>query len=200
MKSNYFIIILFVMLVSCKQNKDDKQIMWNKIMVDSFIKNDSTFSKLNTKNEVLFPFKKKDLVSKQSCDIFYFDGKQKDYKIYLNNGFYRNYKCIPIIDNLGVLKIIIDYSDGFSSHGFTITCKNKEFTTTTYYHADFNSKEKKTHKIIYQKLILNKAIYQLNDSIFGKIEFKSIDKYSNNFVKEHNGKGFFRGKIIKPMN
>jgi hypothetical protein len=54
-----------------------------------------------------------------------------------------------------------------------------------------------THKLIYQKLTLDKPNYKLGDSLYGKIEFKSIETDSNGETKEHFGKGNFRTKVKK---
>jgi hypothetical protein len=35
---------------------------------------------------------------------------------------------------------------------------------------------KRTHKIIYQKLTLDKLNYKVSDSPYGKIDFKSVEK------------------------
>lgn len=56
--------------------------------------------------------------------------------------------------------------------------------------ADDNSN--KGYKILSQKLILNKENYQINDSIFGKVEIKFRDNKDSS-IKESSG--FFRGKV-----
>jgi hypothetical protein len=104
--------------------------------------------------------------------------------------------CRAIFIHSDTLSINIGISNGFSGWGFTIFYKDKKYYTEPYYFTDaeipgFES----TYKIVYQKLALDKANYKVGDSLYGKIDFKSIETTKDKKRFEHFGKGYFRAKV-----
>jgi hypothetical protein len=97
------------------------------------------------------------------------------------------------------LLINIGIGNGFGGHGFIISYKSKKFYTEPYFSTDviYSDKVEPTYKIVYQKLILDKASYSSGDSLYGHIDFKSIETDKEKNTTEHFGKGYFRTKVTK---
>jgi hypothetical protein len=134
-----------------------------------------------------------DSLMKRTSDVEYF-GREKLYKEYskLNN-------CRAFFFKSDTLSINIGISSSHAGDGFIIKYKDKKFYTKPYYWDDviMPGEVEPTYKIVYQKLTLDKINYKEGDSLYGKIEFKSIE--TDEYLKktEHFGKGSFRTKIKK---
>jgi hypothetical protein len=121
------------------------------------------------------------------------DGKIQDDKYSkLNN-------CRAYFFHSDALSINIGIGSGFGGTGFIIKCKSHKFYTEPYYFTDMiiEGEAESTYKIVYQKLNLDKPYYILEDSLYGKIDFKSIETDKDGNRIEHFGKGNFRTKIRK---
>ena len=200
MKNNIILLCVFFILVvifsDCTPNKKRDSIQLNNVIINSNIKYDSVFNKLNNQNEFFNPLESRDTLNKRSCDILFYCGNINDYT---NNDYIRKYKCIAHFYKSDTLYITIEFNDGFSSHGFTLNYINKTFYTKINSTTDMVSDQNDNlpnYKTIYQRLILDKNNYQVGDSVFGKVDFK-IYEYNNDYKNEYIGKGYFKSKIIK---
>jgi hypothetical protein len=82
-------------------------------------------------------------------------------------------------------------------HGLIIKYSNKKFNTKAYRHTDLFIIGETTpnQKLINHKLVLNKANYKIGDSLFGRIEFKSIEINNQGDTVLHISNGNFRGSV-----
>jgi len=105
--------------------------------------------------------------------------------------------CRAQFNKSNILIINIGISNGFSGWGFTISYRNKKFYTEPYSFTDMviPDEVEPTYQIIFQKLTLDKANYKLGDSVYGRVEFKSIETDKENKKIEHFGIGNFRTKV-----
>lgn len=104
--------------------------------------------------------------------------------------------CRAIFLHSDTLSINIGISSGFAGWGFTIFYKDKKYYTEPYYFFDAEIPGfEPTYKIVYQKLTLDKTNYKVGDSLYGKIDFKSIEITKDKKRFEHFGKGYFRAKV-----
>ena len=190
-----FLILMILMLSNC--NKKETQNQWDKASIDPNISKELIFKKLDKQKEIFSGLDNKDSLGKRTSDVSYFSGK----KINLNDTKYSKFNnCRAYYFFNDTLSINIGFSNGFTGRGFIIKYKNKKFYTEGYYSTDviIEGEIEPTHKIVYQKLTLDKTNYKVGDSLFGKIEFKSIEKDNNNQeTTEHFGKGYFRTKVSK---
>ena len=139
-------------------------------------------------------FEKQDSLTRRTSDVSYFSGK----KIDLSHKRYAKYNnCRAYFYHSDTLSINIGIGDGYSAHGFIIDYKDKKFHTQAYHSTDviIEGEVEPIHKIIYQKLTLDKSGYTVGDSLFGKIEFQSIETDEKGEETEHFGKGSFRTKV-----
>lgn len=128
--------------------------------------------------------------------------KKTSFIIY-NNDYNKNI-CNAEIKN-DTLKINIGYSTGFSSQGFNIIYFDKKHRIQPFHATDNISitvdengreiKPKPTrHFFNNSKLILDKTEYKKGDSIYGFIDFSSLE--IDDITKStHKGRGYFRTKI-----
>jgi hypothetical protein len=190
-----FFILIILILSNCTEKKTQNQ--WDKVNIDSNISKDLVYKELDKQKEIFAGFEKKDSLGKRTSDVSYFSGK----KINLNDTKYSKFNnCRAYYFFNDTLSINIGFSNGFTGRGFIIKYKNKKFYTEGYYSTDviIEGEIEPTHKIVYQKLTLDKTNYKVGDSLFGKIEFKSIEKNNNSGeTTEHFGKGYFRTKVSK---
>lgn len=91
-------------------------------------------------------------------------------------------------------QLTIDQSTGFAGNSVYIYILGNRFKVEIDDYSDNVSDDNsnKGYKILSQKIILDKENYQINDSIFGKIEIKFRDNKDNSI---NESSGFFRGKV-----
>lgn len=183
------VLLLIFLLWSC--NND---IQWDEVKLDSSISHDSIYKRMNKQEEIpnMFEFKNLDtvLIGKTS-DVQYLVGNENaDKYSKMNNCRAYFFKSDTLIINIGI-------GNGFGGRGFIIKYKANKFFTEPYYEDDvvFEGEPFETYKLIYQKLTLNKLNYKVGDSLFGKIDFKSIETDLEKKKHEHTGKGYFRAKV-----
>ena len=181
-------------LLFCSSKKVNNQ--WDIVEIDSTIPKNSIYRFLDTQQEIILGLVETDSLMKKSSDVMYNVSNQQnlEQEKHLNNN-----NCRAYFFNSDILSINIGISDGFCGEGFIINYKNKRFYTEPYYFTDviFLNKVEPTYKIIYQNLILDKPIYSLGDSMYGYIDFKSIETKNGKKLTEHFGKGYFRTKVTK---
>lgn len=187
--SGLFFVLTLSILSSYTEKKNLNQ--WDKVNIDSKISKDLIYKQLDKQKEIFSAIEEQDSSRKRTSDVSYFSGK----KIDLNETKYsKNNNCRAYYFRSDTLSINIGISNGFSGRGFIIKYKNEKFYTEAYRSTDMiiEGEVEPTHKIVYQKLTLDKVNYKLGDSLYGKIEFKSIETESNGKTTEHFGKGNFR--------
>lgn len=188
------LLLTVFVLSSCESKNNSSQ--WNEAKIDSDIKNEPIYYQLDKQNEIFSMFEKQDSTVKRTSGVSYFRAQ----KINLKDTAYTTFNnCRAYFYNSDTLSIKIGFGGFFGGSGFIIEYKNRKFHTEAYLFSDGNigEKIKPKHKLVYQKLILDKVNYNIGDSLYGKIDFKSIetDKYGD--TTEHFGKGYFRTKIME---
>ena len=177
------------------EKKNDKPV-WNLATFDPKISEATIYVQLDKKEEIYSAFVIPETLTKRTSDVEYFTGKK------INASEFNNLKinnCHAYFYQSDTLSINIGISNGFSSQGFLIKYKNKKFYTEPYYSTDLiiPDEPEPKFKIVYQKLILNKPIYNPGDSLYGYIDFKSIEIIKGNKTKEYWGKGYFRARVTE---
>ncbi len=180
-----WILLLFVLPWGCSNHEE-----WGEVTIDPKISNDSVYKRMDTEEEIFSTFEK-DRTRKKSTDVQYLIGNENADKYSKMNN------CRAYFNKSDTLIVDIGISSGFVSSGFIIKYKGNKFFTEPYYDDDivFEGEPFETYKLVYQKLNLNKTNYKAGDSLFGKIEFKSIETDLEKKKHEHTGNGFFRAKV-----
>jgi|SRR5882724_5972625 len=185
------ILILFsVCLTHCNNKKETHQ--WSDAHIDAQISKDLIYQQLNAQEEIRSPMEKRDSFMKRTSDVAYFKGEKIDFK----DDKYSKFNNCRAYFHSDTLAINIGIGNGFAGQGFLINYKNEKFYTEPYYYTDVITGEADpTYKIVYQKLTLDKSGYKAGDSLYGKIEFKSLETDHDGTKIEHFGKGNFRAKV-----
>jgi hypothetical protein len=155
----------------------------NKIIINKDIKNDIEFTKLNQK-QVMFNnvsekantnFAYEELNNEDSMYVFYQCFAQK------NLYFIPNSITVRFFSNNGFSGSVLDVIKIGSLFGVKLD----------NYSDNVHNTEKSHRKIIKQTLILDKATYAINDSIFGRIEV-TIQEKADDKKCTYKMSGFFR--------
>ncbi|MPS72750.1 MAG: hypothetical protein E2590_06290 [Chryseobacterium sp.] len=186
--NNLYKIFTFSILsiISCNKKQD-----WKQSIFDEKI---STNDSMKLMNKFYDP--------EELYDDSISSNKKTSFVIY-DNDDNKNICKVKIAND--TLHINIGYSTGFSSHGFEVLYYDKKYNIVPYYGTDNvaiivddNGKEiqKLPPKYFFhnQRLVLNKTNYKKGDSIFGFIDFSSLEIEGNQKSK-HKGRGYFRTKI-----
>ncbi|GGH42458.1 hypothetical protein GCM10007423_39140 [Dyadobacter endophyticus] len=192
------IILLLPAMISLLFNCSNQQTtdQWDDAIIDAHLSKDSVYKQLDKENEIFSALENRDPLARRTSNVSYFSGKRID----LSDNQHAKYNnCRAYFWNTDTLSINIGIGNGFGGHGFIINYKDKTFYTEAYFATDniIPWEVKPTHKIVYQKLALDKPKYVVGDSLFGKIEFKSIETDNEGERTEHFGKGHFRTKVSK---
>ncbi|NMH25372.1 hypothetical protein [Flavobacterium solisilvae] len=192
---NILVILLVPFLFShCKQKDTELKTTkkWENFNVDNKISENEIFKKLDNEKEI-FSALEKDTLMKKSSAVSYINNRNEDYDMKYSN--FNN--CRSYFWKKDTLSINIGIGNGFGGHGFIILVKNGKFYTEPYYSTDVVTEGEKesVYKIIYQKLTLNHSNFKIGDSIYGKIDFKSIETDNQNKTINHTGVGYFRTKV-----
>lgn len=185
------ILIVLISISSCKKPATIEK--WDAVTIDSKIKENKIYKELDKENEIPQPFKLTDTLSKRTSYVGYFTGEKIDFKDKYSEFNY----CEANFLLSDTLRIKIGHESDSSASGFTINLKNNKFYTQAYLSTNVVCEDDflPLHKIIHQKLTLNKPNYKVGDSLFGHIEFKSIETDRDKNEIQHFGKGYFRTKI-----
>ncbi|QOW09868.1 hypothetical protein Q73A0000_05570 [Kaistella flava (ex Peng et al. 2021)] len=181
------IIFIFLIIVSCNKKNDE----WTQT---NFDKNISQNDSIKMMNKLYDP------------EEFYNDsisGNKKTSFITYDNDYNKNVCEAELIKD--TLNISIGFSSGFSSKGFRILYHDKKYKIEPYYgtdniavFVDDNGKEvyeePPKHYFKNQKLVLNKTQYKKGDSIYGYVDFSSLEVGKDQNLN-HSGKGYFKTKI-----
>ena len=189
-----FSLLIFInVCISNCQNKKQKW-QWDSASIDPTIVNNYSYKQLDKESEVFSVFENQDSTLKRTSGVAYFTNgnselSDSNYAI-LNN-------CRAHFSHSDTLFIKIGFGDGFVGKGFIINYKDKKFYTEPYYFTDLiiEGETLPVYELIYQKLTLDKPKYKVGDSLYGKIDFKSIEIDQARNKINHSGKGYFRTKI-----
>ncbi len=189
-----FIIFLSLFLISCGSGNNKS--VWEHVAIDANISNTPIYAQLDKQKELFSAFEKQDSLTRRTSDV----GYSRDKKI--NVGEFNNLKmnnCRAYFRQSDTLFINIGIGTGFGGQGFIIKYKGERFYTETYFATDLIDPDMPDpiYKIVYQKLILDKPAYKYGDSLYGYIDFKSIETSNGNNTTEHWGKGYFRTRVTK---
>ncbi len=195
-KIQKLIIYLFaaICLTNCATKKQNSQ--WDTAEINAAISRDSIYRELDKQPELFSALETQDSSMKRTSDVSYFSG----HKLNLQDDKYAKFNnCRAYFFHSDTLSINIGIGNGFGGQGFIIRYKSEKFYTEPYFSTDVISPDEvePTYKIVYQKLILDKASYSLGDSLYGYIDFKSVEFDKENNTTEHFGKGYFRTKVTK---
>jgi hypothetical protein len=189
-----FVIYLFAAtcLTNCAGKKQDGQ--WDTAEINSAISQDSIYKELDKQPELYSVIERHYELMKRTSAVAYFSG----HKINIQDDKYAKYNnCRAYFFHSDTLSINIGIGNGFGGQGFIISYKNGMFNTEPYFVTDVISpgEVEPTYKIVYQKLVLDKADYSSGDSLYGHIDFRSIEVDKNHDTTEHYGIGYFRTKV-----
>lgn len=182
------------LLSNCSNQQTTDQ--WDDATIDANLSKDSIYQQLDKEKEIFSALEDRDPLARKTSNVSYFSGERID----LSDTQYAKYNnCRAYFFRRDTLTINIGIGNGFGGHGFIINYRDKKFYTKAYFATDviIEGEVEPTHKIVYQKLTLDKTDYALGDSLFGKIEFKSIETDNEGGRTEHFGKGHFRTKVSK---
>lgn len=201
MKNKFLLIaIITLCILSCSKgktimNREDLAID-KTFKIDPTIKKDTAFKFLNTLPETYNFLDEVMPNAKKSSNVHFNYGKDVE----ATEHYYsvRN-KADAFKKGNDSLIISIGTADGYSGSGINLMIKKDSYSSRYYKFSDMLSYDDKKpqHKTLYQNLILDKAKYNLNDSIYGFINFKSqyIDERSDTIIVA--AKGHFRAKVVK---
>lgn len=169
-----------------------------ELIIDATIKKNEVFKTLNKQIEIFDGpevwMNKADPSIKRTSAVKYSFGKHpnfnKDKYTTMNNCRAKYFKSDTLLIRIGI-------NSGFSGHGFLVYYKNSKFSIEPYTFTDaiIEGYPEPTYMIVYQHLTLDKEKYLVGDSLFGKVNFKSIENAVDGSVIEHIGDGYFRTKV-----
>jgi hypothetical protein len=195
-KIQTLVIYIFaaICVTSCTTKKRNSQ--WDTAEINAAISKDSIYKELDKQPELFSVVERQVLFMKRTSDVAYFSG----HKLNIQDDKYAKYNnCRAYFFHSDTLSINIGIGNGFGGWGFIISYKSKKFYTEPYLWTDVidPGAVEPTYKIVYQKLILDKANYSLGDSLYGHIDFKSIEVDEQHDTTDHFGKGYFRTKVAE---
>ncbi|QNN44035.1 hypothetical protein [Pedobacter roseus] len=187
------LISMFIAFLALGCNSTDNTKQWDNAHLDPGLPKNLIYNEMN-KEEEIYSFFEKHNGSKRTSDVSYLsrnlNEKQDSPASKLNN-------CRAYYSGSDTLFIDIGISDGFTGSGLNIKYKNKRFNAEAYEFTDviIEGEVKPKQKVINQKLVLNKANYKIGDSLFGRIEFKSIEINNQGDTILHISNGNFRTRV-----
>jgi hypothetical protein len=189
------LVLILAFMISCRENKQKQQ--WDTADIDTNLNKNPAFSQLDNQVEIFSAFMKHDTTSKRTSAVYYFT--KGHVNLQDSNSARLNHCTANFSSNDDKLSINIGIGNGFGAYGFIINYKNKKFYTKPYYTTDSElpDKTKPSFKVLYQKLILDKSSYKPGDSLYGKINFKTIEIDKNGNKIDHSGNGYFRTIVRK---
>ena len=197
-KKNSLIAIIALFILSCVKEKkiiDPENLAIDRIFkIDSNIKKDTAFKFLNLLPETYSYLDDVIIDAKKSSNVHFNYGKD----VVSTEHYYSVYNNVKAaMLNNDSLVISIGTSDGYTGYGLNLVIQNNSYSSKYYRFSDmlrYDDKEPQD-KTLYQNLILDKSQYNLNDSIYGFISFKSryIDERGDTLYVS--AKGHFRSKV-----
>jgi hypothetical protein len=188
------LVSITVLEISCAKKEMHE---WNDAKVDNEISKEAVYDSLDKQDEI-FGFELGDSSMRRTSGVLYFNRATHSAKdtqsAKLNN-------CRSYFNKDGTLLINIGISNGFSGWGFTTFYKDKKFYIQPHSSTDMiiPGERKSSYKLVYQELTLDKVNYHRGDSLYGKVNFKSIETNQYGQHIEHIGVGSFRTRIAKEI-
>ncbi|WP_209143716.1 MULTISPECIES: hypothetical protein [Niastella] len=183
-------IFLPILMAGCSSKKD--LAIWSNATFDNNILKVPVYAQLDKQKELFSMLEKQDSLSKRTSDVEYSSGQA------MSAEYLKFNNCRAHYYHSDTLSINIGIGTGFGGKGFIILYKDGKFYTKPYFFTDVITGEPDpTYKIVYQKLILDKTAYKTGDSLYGYINFQSIETDNNRVKTEHWGKGYFRTRITE---
>jgi len=184
-----FLLLLFIL--SCS----DKNELWSDAVIDPSLKHDKIFTYLKKSPQKYIYKVRPEVISNRTA---YIDNDHKKSNTYENDTtLFEYYQSKVSFVGRDTLNIRIGIDGGLGGNGIFIKYKVRNFRTEPYIYNDQpNVKNKSEIKIIHQNLILDKASYKINDSIYGMIDFEIHEKNIHG-TTIHSGKMYFMNLIPK---
>lgn len=174
-----FIFSFLLLILSCKKENKAEHI-FEKFTVDENLPQNDTI-RLLSKYPELKLYKKEKLESKtKTAYIVQIAGLLP----------MDNYKCSSVLKN-DTLEILLNNNNGFFGNGVLVKVFDDNFLIRDIDPKTLHGEMKfiKT-KPVYQKLILNKANFQKNDTIYGFINYNTkVERFTKDF------RGYFKAAI-----
>jgi hypothetical protein len=194
MKKIFFVltcILLTLLTIGCNNKTDTKQ--WDNAHLDPNLPKNLIYLELDKKDEIYSFYEKHDN-SRRTSNVSYLSYGIHEKR---DTSFAKFNNCRAYYLGSDTLLINIGINGPFGGHGLIIKYINKRFNTEAYMHTDLiiEGETAPNQKIRYQKLSLNKIAYKIGDSLFGKIEFKSIDQDQLGDTILQCGHGSFRALV-----
>jgi len=182
----------FIMAFSCNYKKQDKK--WDVANINANIGKNSIYRKLDNQDEIFSVFENPDSLKKRTSGVSYFT---KGHVNLLDSNSASQNNCRASYLHNNTLSINIGIGNGFTAWGFIIHYKDKKFYTEPYYSTDLviPNEPEPIFKVIFQKLTLDKTVYKIGDSLYGMIDFKSIEIEPDGNKIKHSGNGYFRTTV-----
>lgn len=183
--------IIISTALSCQDKKQVER--WDIVNIDPQISGHSVYKRLDKENELFSAHEKQDSSIKRSSDVAY-TKTGKDITPNINYLKFNN--CRSFFFHSDTLTINIGIGDGLGGQGFVIRYKNNKFYTEPYFITDVivRGEPSSTYELEYQRLTLNKSGYKIGDSLYGRIDFKSIETRKRERII-HTGNGYFRTRV-----
>lgn len=201
MKRLLLLFAVFAFFISCNKHKtlnSEEYIEINKVFkVNANIKNDTAFIFLNSLPESYNYLD--DLIpnARKKSNVHFNYGKDTEameHYFSVNN----NVDVYKLPNDS--LVVSIGTANGYTGYGISIIIHKNSFLTKYYKFTDMISSDdaKPKQTILYQDLLLDKPNYELNDSLYGFINFRSLYIDEREDTLYVNAKGHFRG-IVKEV-
>lgn len=186
-----------VYLAGCA-NTTQQADQWGTVETDTAIYQNPVYRELDKQPENFSAYENSDSLLKRTSDVAYLNEHELELQDYR---FAKYNNCRAYFLKPDTLSINIGWGDLFGGRGFMIYLKDKKFYAKPYVATDvFDIRDiGPAYKVVYQKLILNRTNFAVGDSVYGYIDFKSVETDAASNTLAHYGKGYFRTKVKKWM-
>ena len=185
-------LIYAILWLSCNKKGDQK---WEEVTIDPTIARDSTYQRLDKFREHVYGTEYPDSSARRTSDVTYFNDNPAviNWETYSKSNY-----CRAFFSKSDTLLIRIGNESQFSGEGFTIHYISKMFFVEPFSWIDYGIEgaPEPSYELVYQHVTLNKPTYSTGDSLYGSVDFKSIETTPDGVKRQHTGKGLFRTKII----
>ncbi len=187
-----YLIIIFVIgmfLISCKFEKNKIQ-RFERFIIDKNLNKNDTFNILSKLPEL--KLYNSEIVESKTRTAYIIQTANYSAGFYHTKPIvFEDYKCKAAYKG-DTIEIILNNNNGYFGNGVLVKVFNNEFLIKDIDPKTMRGEMKLMNSSpTYQKLILNKAKFQKNDSIYGFIKYKT--KIDSSVTKHF--QGYFRTKI-----
>ena len=184
-------LICTILWLSCG-NKGDQE--WEDVTIDPAIAYDTVFKRLDKLSEQYYGIVPPDSSARRSSDVIYLIANPDE----INSDTHTmSGNCRAYFNKHDTLLIMIGNESPFSGMGFSISYKAKRFFVEPFAYVDYmmEGAPEPSYDVVYQKVSLHKATYSVGDSLYGSVDFKSIETTTDGVKRQHIGKGLFRARV-----